>query len=178
MDGFRRDRIDEIETIQAITRIIEHMGTKERDFPGPLSGNVYRGLLWPESEDITPTSEEDLERYLNSRLLKGGEFNLKGFKNVLCHLDIAPRNLLFLHDGSICLLDWASAGFNPKCFEVAALQVNKEVGRDNSQFNANLGKSIMVMLAFTEREFEVVDLILQVRYNNISRYLYVRPQIR
>lgn len=178
MDGFRRDKIDDVETILSITRVIEHMGTKERAFPGPLSGDVYRGLLWPEIEDITPTSEEDLENYLNSRLLDGRRLNLKGSKYVLCHLDIAPRNFLFLHDGSICLLDWASAGFYPRCFEIAALQVNSEVGRDNSQFNADLRGSIIHTMMFTEEELEVVDSILQVRYNNISLHLYVQPQPR
>lgn len=39
----------------------------------------------------------------------------------MCHLDIAPRNLLYLADGSVCLLDWATAGFYPRFFEVCVL---------------------------------------------------------
>jgi Ser/Thr protein kinase RdoA (MazF antagonist) len=41
----------------------------------------------------------------------------------LCHLDIAPRNFLWLEDGSICFIDWASAGFYPRFFEICAQRV-------------------------------------------------------
>lgn len=43
---------------------------------------------------------------------------------VLCHMDLTPRNIMELSDGSICILDWASARFYPHVFEVAMLQLN------------------------------------------------------
>lgn len=42
---------------------------------------------------------------------------------VLCHLDVAPRNILWLEDDSTCFLDWASARFYPRLFEVSAQRI-------------------------------------------------------
>jgi hypothetical protein len=35
-------------------------------------------------------------------------------------IDIAPRNILWQEDGSLCLVDWASAGYYPRIFEFCA----------------------------------------------------------
>jgi len=46
-------------------------------------------------------------------------------KLVLCHLDIAPRNILWLDedDGALCIVDWASAGYYPRIFEWCSLDI-------------------------------------------------------
>jgi thiamine kinase-like enzyme len=50
--------------------------------------------------------------------------SLDGYELVLCHLDLASRNVVWLDDGSLGLLDWESAGFYPQFFEWCALRVN------------------------------------------------------
>lgn len=45
---------------------------------------------------------------------------------VMSHLDVAPRNLMLLRDGSVCLLDWAFAGFDLPIFEFSTLHVRIE----------------------------------------------------
>ena len=51
---------------------------------------------------------------------QGERISLQEEKFVFCHLDTALKNMLYLPDGPICLLDWASAGYYPRYFELAA----------------------------------------------------------
>ena len=48
---------------------------------------------------------------------------MKNFDLVLCHLNVAPRNILWLEDGSICFVDWEAAGFFPRLFEVCRQRI-------------------------------------------------------
>ena len=57
---------------------------------------------------------------------------------VFCHLDIAPRNLLRQEDGSLCLIDWASAGYYPRLFEFGM----QWIGRRNDKV---IDRSLMPM---------------------------------
>lgn len=77
-----------------------------------------------------------LERIPQTRV--DGREMLKDFKRgcgfqwsklVMCHLDIAPRNLMLLPDGSLCFLDWAFAGFYPSIFEIYTLKARYEWGK-------------------------------------------------
>jgi thiamine kinase-like enzyme len=52
---------------------------------------------------------------------------------VLCHLDIAPRNILLCDDGEIFVLDWASVGFYPRIFELCSQMI---MGRKDGKFNS------------------------------------------
>lgn len=38
---------------------------------------------------------------------------------------VAPRNFILLQDGSLCLLDWTSAGFYPRFFESCVLWITR-----------------------------------------------------
>ncbi|CAG7952470.1 unnamed protein product [Penicillium salamii] len=59
-----------------------------------------------------------MEEWFNSRLFAHNpNLDLQSCDLVLCHLDIAPRNIIWQEDGSLCLIDWASAGFYPRLFE-------------------------------------------------------------
>lgn len=65
-----------------------------------------------------------MERWLNYRLPDTDcRLCLGIYSLVLCHLDLAPRNIIKLEDGSLCLLDWASAGFYPRFFEACLLRI-------------------------------------------------------
>lgn len=104
--------------ISKILRIVAHFAEICGLKPGPLGGGASRGLLWSDDEDLYLNTTQDLEDFFNSRLRQHHRKLILGnCKLVLCHLDIAPRNILWLDDGSICFLDWESAGFYPRSFE-------------------------------------------------------------
>lgn len=65
----------------------------------------------------------------NSRLLPHNPgLNIQDCELVFCHLDIAPRNILWQKDGSICLLDWESAGYYPRLFEFCMQCILEGIG--------------------------------------------------
>jgi len=73
-----------------------------------------------------------MESWLNHILLQyqpGNQTRLFDFTAatlVVCHTDLAPRNLLRLDSGKIALLDWGSAGFYPPIFEIYALRTRAD----------------------------------------------------
>ena len=122
-----RGRIPRVEDfpklIPKIARLMAHMATVNGHVCGPLGGGYSHGVLW-ESEDVMFQNLSDMEDFWNSRLIPAKDgtarVSFEGLRLVLCHLDIAPRNILLLDDGSFCLLDWESAGFYPRFFEFCA----------------------------------------------------------
>lgn len=108
---------DTPELIPKLARLLRHMADISAYAPGPLGGGISHGILW-EFEDIRFENLEDMENYWNTRIIPQKDdtarVSLGSFKLVLCHLDISPRNILLLDDGSFCLLDWESAGFYPR----------------------------------------------------------------
>jgi serine/threonine protein kinase len=125
IDGEPLNSTEDLAACGGIAKALAHFSQIRNDLPGPLSGGLAYGLLWIEGDWISPTSAEDVENYFNTRQLQHHEkLNIKDQAFSLCHLDIAPRNVLRLRNGSLCLLDWASAGFYPRFFEVCALRLN------------------------------------------------------
>jgi serine/threonine protein kinase len=93
--------------------------------PGALCGDgvISRtGRFWPNTYDVHPQNVAGLEFWLNSMLREGGTISLKDSSFSLCHLDLAPRNIIWRNDEPI-LIDWASAGFYPHTFEITALRL-------------------------------------------------------
>ncbi len=118
MEGRIIEPLEAPDLVSKVVRIVNHFGEIYGCKPGPLGGGVSRGLLWPEDEDILLNTTQDLEDFFNSRLRENHRKLILGdCRLVLCHLDIAPRNILWLNNGSICFLDWESAGFYPRSFE-------------------------------------------------------------
>lgn len=108
--------------IQRLAGILRHLRSITADSAGSLCGGPSIGLLWPDTNDMTVSNVQEVEEWFNSRLFPGdGKVHLDPGPLVLCHLDIAPRNFVWLDDGRICLLDWASAGFYPRSLEYASL---------------------------------------------------------
>lgn len=106
-----------------VAPILNHFKDIRGGIPGPLCGGVSHGLLW-ESDQPDFGTTKAMEDWFNTRLLEDGSMlAFESCEFVLCHLDIAPRNILWLDDNSICFLDWASAGFYPRSFEVALLEL-------------------------------------------------------
>jgi serine/threonine protein kinase len=103
--------------------------------PGSFHEGPATGQLWKDPY-IACSAVSDIEEYYNTRQLsEGPKLNLKNYPLVFCHLDIAPRNILVLEDGSLCLIDWASAGFYPRLFERCVLRINR---RGKDPWNAKL----------------------------------------
>jgi len=110
--------------INQIAQILAYFARIHRQHPGPLHKGASHGLLWQENGTPAFQSVQQMERWLNYRLPDiGAKLSLQKYPLVMCHLDLAPRNILWLKDGSICLLDWESAGFYPRFFEVSLLKM-------------------------------------------------------
>ncbi|KAF1955281.1 hypothetical protein CC80DRAFT_356205, partial [Byssothecium circinans] len=115
--------------ISQIGRALRHFSSFQSTRPGPLGGGISRGLLW--GEGTTPEyslhgSVENLEHWFNRRLKHNGLcLSFKECDFVLCHLDIAPRNMLWLpgESTSLAIVDWASAGYYPRMFEWCLLNI-------------------------------------------------------
>lgn len=105
--------------------------TIEMERPGPVGGGVSRGLLFTDYGAGPFLTAQHMEDWFNERLLVCKEFNRVSYdhpgfsgkfrKLVMCHIDVAPRNMILDRDGKIWLLDWAQSGGYPALFETAAL---------------------------------------------------------
>ena len=158
--------LEDQQLIYRVARILAYLATLSCNTPGPLMSGVPRGLFWPETEEITFKTIRDVERYFNSRLAKGSlQLDLSKSSAVLCHLDVAPRNILWQKDGSICLLDWECAGFYPRVLEVCAQRI---ISGKDGDFNELLLES---MADLTEEEEVQAGLILRAYSNNQRYYL-------
>ena len=162
------------EMLLAVTRCIEYLHSFSLLRLGPLRHGVSRGVLWPEDNPPTFHSSEEMEAFINSRLVdQEPEFSMSATRLHLCHLDLALRNLLFASDSAVVILDWASAGYYPRSFEIAALRRNHgEQGRDRD-FSVRLEQSVCATNPLTERELKQIDLILEFAYNDVRFCLWV-----
>ncbi|KAJ5882714.1 kinase-like protein [Penicillium subrubescens] len=140
IEGKVIDPLEDINAIEKVAGVLDYFATLRHDIPGPLSGGICRGLLFPETEDLVFDSINEMEKWFNSRLFAHNpKLTFQGCELVLCHLDIAPRNILWQEDGSLCLIDWASAGYYPRLFEFCAQWIIE--GKDGG-FNSLLLKSM------------------------------------
>jgi len=136
--------------LDRVLRILDHFSTVQRQTPGPLvHGGVSHGLLWEaggeEKQDWTRTGTtvfdtvQDMENSLNDRIADDVyKLNLTGLPMSLCHLDLGLRNMVWGADGSICLLDWATAGFYPRFFEIFLLTLMQLEHKHKSSFETKL----------------------------------------
>ena len=148
--GTNIDPIEDPKLVQRIAGIVAHFASIRGEVPGTLSRGPCAGILFPDCDEFTFDTVQAMEDFFNRRLFPHNppKINLKGAQLVLCHLDIAPRNFLWREDGSVCLLDWASAGFYPRFFEFAA---QKYLLGFEKNFNQMLIDTIMPPLSETEQ---------------------------
>ena len=110
--------------VDKIAKAVYQLSQLRGNQPGPVDGGEPRGNLWApdfRAYECFQTINQ-LEAWFNRALIKEpAAMNLKQFELCFCHLDIARRNILLLPNGSLCLLDWASAGFYPRSFEIWSL---------------------------------------------------------
>lgn len=110
---------------------IQQLRSIEMNSPGPIGGAVSRGALFTDYGAGPFRSRDDIEAWFNERLLVCQQFGRASlthpsfsghFDNlVMCHMDIAPRNLILDGQGKVWLLDWAHAGGYPAYFEKASM---------------------------------------------------------
>lgn len=82
--------------VKRLARVLDYFSTIKGKIPGSLGGGPCHGLLWPETQDLTFRSLEKMEAWFNSRLFPGeGKVSFQNCDLVLCHLDIAPRNIIW-----------------------------------------------------------------------------------
>lgn len=172
IDGERLNLTEGSSTCDAIAKALAHFSQIRNDHPGPLGGGIARGLLWIHGDWISPKSTDAIEDYFNTRQLQRHQkLNLKGQDFCLCHLDIAPRNILKLRNGELCLLDWASAGFYPRFFEICTLRINMWTQNDcNSQV-------LCCLEALNQYEEIQAELLAKAYYLGQKHTLYVEPSM-
>ncbi|KAJ5150638.1 uncharacterized protein N7500_010827 [Penicillium coprophilum] len=130
--------IDPLDDVSAIQRVASY------NIPRSLYGGACRGLLFPETEDLVSDSLSRIEEWFNSRLFAyNPNLDLQGCDLVLYHLGITPHNIIWQEDGSLCLIDWASAGFYLRLFEFCIQWIFD--GKDGS-FNSLLLDSVDSLL--------------------------------
>lgn len=67
---------------------------------------MSRGLLWEENGEPVFKNVKQMELWLNFKLLDfESKLALEEYLLVLCHLDLALGNIIWLEDGSVYLLD-------------------------------------------------------------------------
>ena len=162
--GQTLDPLEDPRLIHRVAHVLAHLAEFSCCIPGPSKSGIPRGLFWPDDEIIPLKNILDLEDYFNSRLAKDSvQLNLKRSKAVFCHLDVAPRNILWQEDGIICLLDWEHAGFYPRVLEVCAQRVI--CGKDG-EFN----RILLEQMADLTEEEEVQAQVLMEVFHNVQRY--------
>jgi len=127
---------EQINLVNSVMEALDHLATLPvplKQGPGPAGGGSPRGYLWSDTGLSTSfASIFEMESWLNHILLQyqpGNQTRLFDFTAatlVVCHTDLAPRNLLRLDSGKIALLDWGSAGFYPPIFEIYALRTRAD----------------------------------------------------
>ncbi|KAJ5713789.1 kinase-like protein [Penicillium malachiteum] len=164
IEGKIIDPLEDDAAIRKVAGVLDHFSTLGHTIPGSLCGGSCRGLLFPETEDLLFNSLEDMEKWFNSRLFEHDpKLSFQDSNLVLCHLDIALRNILWQEDGPPCIIDWASAGFYPRLFEFCAQWVIE--GKDGS-YNSRLLNS---MQPLSDRETAQKDAFL-CSWRNIQKY--------
>jgi serine/threonine protein kinase len=110
--------------IRQVCASSQHINAVRGSIIGPVGGGQAHGPLWSEyGSGKHFESIYELQEWLNERLTICQEsIDLSMLKLCLCHLDLAPRNMVVTANGEICILDWATAGFYPRLFEIWSLQ--------------------------------------------------------
>ena len=95
---------------------------------GPFGGSRPQGYLWADDgAPLTFDSVERMERFMDQCLRISSRSNcpdsvdLSASHVVICHGDLARRNLRLSSNGALFVLDWANAGVYPSVLECFAI---------------------------------------------------------
>lgn len=146
--------------------ILTHFRGITGEIPGNLCGKgVVVGNPFPDDAERSFATKLELEAYFGRRLLRNQSYqlNFASTSLVFTHRDLAPRNIIWLKHGSVCLLDWMTGGFFPPEFELC----NPLIGAETS-FGTCLRQAVSSTLPI---DLDQVDAILQA-WMNCFRYRF------
>ena len=165
IEGANLEQVDweQLGLVPRVAAALNEVNSIRHTVPGPISGGEAHGCLWSEYGSGTAFSDiRHLESYLNERLAYFEKsIHLREEDLCLCHLDVTPRNFMIDLQGRLCLLDWASAGFFPRYFEIWSLEFAQHV------IGKSFGQALSKHLKVTPREaLQFPKLTLVYRYNS------------
>jgi hypothetical protein len=163
--------------VPRIAQIIAHLGQIElrNDLgdavPGPIGGGSPRGSLWGEDgAGETFTCVTDLNAWLNKRLtLQKKSIDLHGSPLVLCHLDLARRNMILKDDNTISLVDWGCAGLYPRFYETITILY---LSPWDALYQKPLIEATNTLLSLTDEEKRLARLVQIARSVSLRYSLY------
>ncbi|KAJ5719725.1 kinase-like domain-containing protein [Penicillium malachiteum] len=160
LEGKTIDPLEDPTLIDRVVKVLDHFSTISGQKPGNLAGGPCAGILWESSQPLNFSTITEMEAWLNSRLLPGeGTVSLRESDLVLCHLDIAPRNIIWQDDGTICIVDWESACFYPRLFE---FWTHWNIEGKDGNFNSLL---LNAMTPLPSHELSQKDRVCRLWYN-------------
>lgn len=163
IEGKMVDPLDAF-AIERVAKVLDYFTTLRGSVPRALSRGPCRELPFPDTSDLVFETLDEMKKWWNSRILPHEpKLTFQGFELVFCHLDMAPRNILWLEDGSICIVDWNSAGYYPKLFEFCSQWIIE--GR-HGNFNSLL---LNAMSALPVQQM-VQKTSMHIAWRNIQRY--------
>ena len=137
VDGEKLEDLTDLQLTQ-IAKIIKYMTSFRGPGPAGLMGGPIGGFLFGVPCYLEHGSVAGLNDWVNKRLIahcrgrdSGRRVDFSPCELVLCHLDIAPRNIIWPKSGPPWLIDWAAAGFVPRLFQFAF----HELTTPNPEFN-------------------------------------------
>ncbi|OBT77589.1 hypothetical protein VF21_04587 [Pseudogymnoascus sp. 05NY08] len=150
--------------VPRIAQIIAHLGQIEvrndlKDaVPGPIGGGSPRGSLGGEDgARATFTCVSDLNAWLNKRLaLQEKSIDLHDSPLVLCHLDLARRNMILRDDNTISLVDWGCAGLYPRFYETITIPY---LSPWDALYQKRLIEATNTLLSLTDEENRLARLV-------------------
>ena len=158
MEGKIKASVTESSQKRDMSRMLEHFASIKSLKPGSLTGGPSSGLLFGESDCPRFESINDMEAWFNDRLLDPSvTISFTGLDLVFCHLDLFPRNILWLDNHPPCVLDWGSAGFYPRLFERCS-QLITQRSEENK---------VILDEVFSRFELTQIDLVRKARWNNV-----------
>ncbi|KAJ5689700.1 hypothetical protein N7462_004092 [Penicillium macrosclerotiorum] len=111
--------------VSRIASAIGHLSQIQgENVPGSIGGRHLNAFMFGDfSPETRFFSIQDMNGYMNRALAAEGEsVDMTSYPLVLCHMDLALRNMILHEDNfTISLIDWEYAGFYPRCFEVSMI---------------------------------------------------------
>jgi aminoglycoside phosphotransferase (APT) family kinase protein len=116
-----------IDRIATAMKALSQIPVPQNVTPGPLGDGEPRGYMWGDFGAGTSfRSITEMEHWINIRIKFALKMNgrkhidpidLSSVELVMCHMDVAPRNIIVTTDGTICFVDWDFADFYPWFFQ-------------------------------------------------------------
>ncbi|KAB8356523.1 hypothetical protein FH972_024106 [Carpinus fangiana] len=166
VEGSLASSMEDDAQIDWLVNVVHHISTLPGTLPGPVGGGPATAVVFgdsnaPEFEDII-----DLTDWFNARLIPDQKpLSCANSDLVLCHLDIAPQNVIWRLNQAPCLIDWASAGFYPRTFE----RCSQELLGGHLRFRTRFVAALTETMHYSTEETEHMQTVLAA-WSNCQRY--------